>query len=390
MNLENIFEDPNRIALAVPEDNSDLLEFCNSSPMDLKSFSLRYVRSSNYFSFLEQQNLQTFVFKMLNDDGSLGGLANFGIRYHFYKGEKTKCAYLSDLRVSPTLSKRTRVLWRKHYSSLLSNIQNISEFDGTKFLYTAILADNEVALNSLTNNKRGINYHFLQDYQIINILGKRPRLKFRKSSSFNIRQAKTSDQLAIETFLYQENKKKCLGEFFCPNDPDSELTRRLQRWVNFDIEKFLIAEGKEGEIVGTLLPWDNSSERSMVVEHLSFPYTWIKRALPIMGRPKLQTGQKLNMLYLTHFVIKEDLPLVYANNVAKELVDRIFENPYYSQNYHLFLCSDQEARFSRIKRSYFHTYTKGLYFQVLGNKDYCPENILNFGGEKLNFEIGIM
>ena len=152
MKLNDILAPYKYFSRSTPEDNQGILDFFNSITMDTKTFSLRYDRGNDFFLFAKEQSDKNFIFVMRDEKGKILGTAAIATIPHYVNGKLELLGYLGDLRISPLLSPKIRINWKKCYSDIIVNFSKIEEFQGIKYLYSAILDENQNAMRSLLKN----------------------------------------------------------------------------------------------------------------------------------------------------------------------------------------------------------------------------------------------
>lgn len=327
MKLEEIFSKYPRIRLATAADNEAILNLFRTVEMETPGLRIRYERGPDFFAFLRRQCEAAYVAMFENDDGSLGGVATFCLRKNYVRGETQYAAYLSDLRLSPRLSKSTRVQWRKFYQDILQNAPEIDEFRQCRYFYSAILDQNRDAVRAFTRNKSEIIYSELAKYQTVSLLGRYPWARWFGSSpvpaGYEIGRAQAADLPAIRRFLMAEHFDRAFGENF--SGPQDELDRRLSEWGGLSAESFFVVKNWEGRVVATVAPWggqDNS--RRLVVDRLPTKLRWLSRLMPLLGSRSAEVGQELKILYLTHFEVDTTLAEDDRRQIFRALLGAVY------------------------------------------------------------------
>jgi len=302
--IQEICEKFDRISVATPADNKDILNFYSSIAMDTQALQLRYERAPNFFTFLAEQGMPTVVFLFKNDDGSIGGVSSLTTRNCLINGNQAKIFYAGDLRSSPRISRKARVQWRRCYAEIVAHYRSCEDLGRPDYMYTVIMDGNKKALQAFIKPKANPVYRKLMDFNSINIVGQicRPICNVRNKRSlertnYQIDWANNDDFSAIKRFLHNENKGKKLGTNFTVSGA-GELERRLQQWNNFAISSFLMVR-QNGEIVACLAPWSNGNSRRIVVEKAPLPLKIFGSFLPLCGQRAIKENHELKTLYLT-------------------------------------------------------------------------------------------
>ena len=362
--ISNALSDYIHIKVATEEDNDRIVKFLRSIPMELEDFHLSYDRSPNYFALNELQGNSALTFLLLNKDMSIGGVGGLFVRSCWVKGEEKRVAYLSDLRIAPTLYKKTRLEWHRAYEVLMCALRELEGEDKIDYFYTAILKENKPALKSLTNPKYQVVYEELCDYESINIFG--PALRKQHDQNHLIfDKAKLADKAQLRAFLEQQNKQKFLGQFFNQGCKHDEWDHREKYWPNFKAQNFLILK-KEGKIVGTCLPWATKNSRRFIVQKLCPRFKLLNLILKIFGHRPLVIDDEFSILYLTHLEMSNELNIHEKEAFLIEILNKL-KNDNVFKNYHLVSLFAQSGHcLSEIfkRRKLFHIKVPGTLYRV--------------------------
>ncbi len=287
------------------------------------------------------------------------------------------------------------------YANLLDNYDTIEDFEGCQYLYSAILDENQNALNALVKKNSDIVYNPLIKYETVNIFGNISLIRnfqFHKKEGikrlFEVDYLKRAEIKLLENFLFEQNIKRPLGYFFTRNESDSipgELERRLASWDNLALEKFIVVK-KEGKIVATFCPWRSSHSRRLVVENLSFPLKIIGKIMPLFKKKVILERTELSVLYLTHFELSDVLDMETRKAVFRMMMDFVLKEKI-AKDAHLlsFLNYPSSSLLEVIKQDgyLFHT-TPGTIYQVLSKQKFENKNKLLEAGLPIpGFELGI-
>ncbi len=380
MNLQDVLKPYPFFSVALESDNASILDFFNSITMDTKEFSVRYDRGSNFFSFSNDQSDRTVTFIIKDEKGLIKGTAVIVIVDHFIDGKFETCAYLGDLRISPLLSAKIRIHWKKCYGEIITHFSSLDEFKGIRYLYSAILDDNQNAMRSLLKNNDQIIYHELQNYETISVYRKN---FFSKINHRFFRLCKPTEK-ELRDFLNQSTHTPGMSYGF--RCPAQEIDRRTNQWSDFGIENFLVIKNKHGDIVATTAPWICKSKK-LIVERMGRFHTILGKLFPLLGIPKLQIKHPIEVLYLTH--------LVFAQNISKEeraLAISIFLDHLLKQKnrtFHIvsfFHYPEWEVTY---QLPFFFEKTKAKFYQVMSKEQYEKKEFLDLKNSPPAFEIGI-
>lgn len=385
MNIKDILAPYKFFELAGPSDNQGLLDFFKTMTMDTSAYSIRYDRGDDFFSFTNEQSKRSYVFIIRDEKGIIKGTAAIALIPHFLDGKKEICAYLGDLRISPSLNPKIRVLWKKCYSDIITNFVNLDEFKDIRYLYSAILDDNQNAMRSLLKNNDQIYYHELSHYETINIYSNhffnRNRLK---SKTFEITNGSPDE---IHSFLGQDSSRSGMKQYISPSDNDKdELHQRFQRWENFSFDSFITVKNKtNNDIVFTCAPHMPRTKK-LIAERMSLPHKLLGLLLPLLGIPALREKKEIKVLYLTHLVFSPTLSSIEKTEVLSLVLGTLLKNKH--RNYHL-ISFFYFPQWNLPSLPFYNETTKAKLYQVMSKSQYESKEFLNLRNSPPAFEIGI-
>ncbi|MEN9796647.1 MAG: hypothetical protein RL653_343 [Pseudomonadota bacterium] len=297
-----------RVRLARREDNDWLVELMGHVPMDEGSLVLSTRRDPDFFGLYDLQRgvAEAFVY----DDPAFSGIGTSIVRDGWLDGRKQKVGYLGDLRLRGTGRAR------RHFPSLFGHFfEQHVERTGCEDFYTAVLAHNQLAIQSLvrrTKKSRGTqpHYHLLRRYDMASVqllLPRRPRVP----SGLTVSSALPTDVPALAAFLHGDHLRRPFGYCF----DDGELEHRLARWPGFTLERTLVARAGDGRIVGCTTPWDVSPvKRYRVVRYggaMRLLRLGMAAASAVLGCPALPAeGEDFHSHYLANLSVENDDPVI--------------------------------------------------------------------------------
>lgn len=380
MKLNDILSPYKYFSLSSENDNQGILEFFNSITMDTKSFSVRYDRGNDFFQFAREQSQKNFIFIMKDEKGIIRGTAAIATIPHLVNGEEKLLGYLGDLRISPLLSPKIRLTWKKCYSEIIANFKQIEEFQGIDFLYSAILDENQNAMRSLLKNNDQIIYHELTTYKTYNVFLKKP-FAFKANKTLKLDRASFQE---IKNFLLEVSHKPGMQEHILENGSD-ELKRRMDTWSDFNEESFLVIRNQQQKIVSVCAPHICQSKK-LIIEKMSTGLKLLGKSISILGIPAIEDGKPINVLYLTYLKFHSSLS-------SSEIQDAI--NLYLN-----FLLQDRKNKFHLISfftypewkidtLPFFAQITKGRFYQVMSKSEFENKHFLDLNNTPPSFEIGI-
>ena len=174
--LRDLLAGQARVRLATPEDNDQILAFFQHMTMKVRGLALRYDRSPNYFAHLQHQGRRQVVVLFFYADGALGGVAALGLNPVFVAGQVQWAGYFSDLRIGPALGRILGRHWAEFFAQCLRHLQTLAEPDACRFLYFAVLDQNQGALRSIARNRTPMTARALIKYESVNLLARVPLL----------------------------------------------------------------------------------------------------------------------------------------------------------------------------------------------------------------------
>lgn len=393
---ELVAEKYDRVSLATEADNAAILAFLPSVAMDTDALQLRYQRDPDFFALLRAQGLPFVVFLFHNDDGSIGGMSVITSRDCLLQGRRTTICYAGDLRISPKISRRARLQWRKIYRDIAAGYRFFAELNYPEYMFTVIMDGNKDAIRAFLKPTANPVYRQLVDFQSVNILaqlwqaGCRRRYRAsEKQNGYRFSWASDADLPNIQIFLEQENKGKKLGHNFSASGND-ELLRRFTQWPDFSIASFLLLKDKTGEIIATMAPWSNGNARRIVVEKAPLPLRLLGRCLPLFGRRAIKENHELKILYLTCLEINKAKDVTEQQHILALMLDflavdrrcRQYNLLSFIDNFH------KPLAIGLAKKGYLLTTKKAALYQVLSPEEAKEQRFLTVDEDELpGFEL---
>ena len=376
-----------RVRLATAADNQGLLEFFRNSAMNADNISLRFDRSPDFFRYLNIHSQKSYVAIFQNEDGGTGGLASLCLRKNYLSGKPVEAAYLGDLRLSPNLSRSTRLQWRLFYADFLKNARRIPELNNCRYFYSVVLDENKAAMMALTRKNGPIVYRPLARYQTISLIARWPSFSPRKKKSrFTIRQAAESDRDRLREFLTEQHKRKIFGQYYNLDSESDELARRLNAWDKFSISSFWIAEDFDGKFRACVCPWMGASaSRQLIIGKMPLYLRLIGRMLPLFGKRKLATESELKILYLTPLEFDAKLSVEEQGDILTDFLNVIYDSGV-TKNFHLISFFDflNHSLIGGVKdRGFLYQLTPATLYQVLHRDFESEEGLDEIKGDEL-------
>ncbi len=241
-----------KIVLAGREHESSLRELARNTPVP-GWIELAYCREPDFFHGLAVEGSPAQVCAAI-DGNAVVGMGCRSIRGVYVNGRAARIGYLGSLRIAP--SARGAALLGRAYRF----IRQLHERDRLASAYlTTIVEGNHRAMRLLTSGRAGlpryIDYGRFVTYAVASPRSHRPRdagmnLTFERGSE--------TDLPSVVAFLNREGPRK---QFFPALSADEFGAERLRGLRPHD---FLVAR-EDGEIVGVLAGWDQSSFKQYLV-----------------------------------------------------------------------------------------------------------------------------
>ncbi len=359
------------LEIATSDDNQSILDFLANVPMESDRVSLRYDRSPDFFRLLNEQASFSYVIKILNKDKSIGGIGVFTVRKAWENGQEHHIGYTSDLRISPTLSMRSRVQWRNAYASIIKDFKSVTELKNLTYFYTAILDDNESALRSFTKGETGFSYKKISSYRSINIFGQKPFFNQKKFNRYNF---SDYDKKQLIGFLSKVTSKLSSGYYY-NNQTDDESVRREKEIKGYDYKNYLVIKDEEGDIISCCYPFHTSDSRNIIIDKMDVGYKILTSLSPFFKGKKLKTGESLKILYLTDLHFDESLTEDERAHITLSYVSHLIDNKIQKQ-FHLITILDfyNEQLTNKLKlNGHLFEEKKATLYQVL-HSDHIENN----------------
>ena len=387
-----------RITLANHDDNGAILDFFSTIVIDTEVLQLRYDRGPNFFTFLDIQGLPAVVFLFKNDDGSIGGIVSLSTRNCLMNGKNVFIGYAGDLRVSPKISRKTRIHWRRMFIEIIANYRSFPEMGHLDYIYAVIMDDNKNAIQAFIKPEANPVCRKIVSFNSINILGQTFRpvhkcilRKKVKQEGYVFSWADNDDLPALKAFLYKENKEKSLGTDYTESG-NGELERRLHDWTDFTISSFLLVRQNE-KIIACMAPWSNGGSRRLVVEKAPLSLRIIGALLPLCGQRAIKTNDELKVLYLTSLEVDSGRTQEERANIFGLMIDYIFiDNRCRKYNVVSFLDSANCSFAARAiqGRGYIYYTQQAAIYQFLSPEENQAERFLSVNdGQLVGLELAI-
>lgn len=344
---------------AVADDNAAILEFMRTQSMRA-GIAFRFERSPDFFALHTAHNPDNVTWIVTQGD-QVVATTSVVCRPAYVDRAVRSVAYLADLRQAG--GRHLAGVWRKVALFVLREAQRER---GATLTYCSILSDNRIARSSILSSRLGdqLKFHRLRGYKTVTLVGRMPWMR-RRATGIEISRGSEGDSEALRRFVDGQSQSQQFSVVF-----DAKTWRhRLDSWVNFSIESFLIARDRERRIVGCLAPWDSSPINRVVVDSLPAPAELLRRSVNaasmLTRRPKIPVGPNTYIpdVALTHVFIANRDAMVFS-----ALVDAAYDQQIAARRCAtLSLCLyDGDPMWAGLKRSVYSSLPMDVYWAPLG------------------------
>ena len=310
-------------------DEENLFALLDRSPMKLPGFDLIYDRRPDFTALLMLQAPKHQTYVGISSEKLVACFSlSWGPRY--IQGEQKTVSYISDFRASGDRS--IALMWRKFYPEFIRTSLN----EGIDQHTTAILADNQIALNNLLHPHRdlGFKYDYLKKLTMVNVFAKKPWRK--KSSPFSVRFAKPDEEADLIDFLDSESRKSLFG--YCYKNFEWDFRRA--HWPNFSTEKFLVVKNKADRLIACCLPWAPTTVKKMRVRNLGLPVRMLLFILKTFGLKLPAEAECLKTMYLTNLQISTETSREQRALILQSFLEFTLEQ--HRDKFHMLSWADEE------------------------------------------------
>jgi hypothetical protein len=322
MRLADLVAEYPTARLAMPADNTRILEFFERSPMRTSAFAVQYRRRPDFFRLLRYQSDRAFVIISEDTDGAVRSVGTVSLRPGWMHGRPTTIGYLGDLRIA--YDRRLVRAWRRLFADLLARARDIEELADCTHWFTAVLDENRAALTALRSRSGERGQPALVPigpFTMRNLIARLPMAgRSRGRGPWHVREARAEDREALTRFFEEENRHVPLGF-------RGELARRMACWDGLAIEGFVVAEDEHGP-VACVAPWSPSAAKQTIVSSLPVSLRWLGRLARVLPSQPLRVperGEVLRSLYLTNLTFTARLSDEDRARVFRRMLDHLFD-----------------------------------------------------------------
>ncbi|MEO7368582.1 MAG: GNAT family N-acetyltransferase [Gemmatimonadaceae bacterium] len=293
---------PAEVRQATEADNRGLLALSASCSMR-GDISLRFQREPDFFALSRLEGSDWSV-DVIDAVDRIAGCVGTSIREVYINGQPTRTGYVGDLKVHPA--------HRDHGTA--DSLSNQAGYrmeslpDGSPALIT-VLAGNS-AMEKRLSGERGLDrFHWLATIRSysIPILWKR-RAK-RSRVYMVVERAKWSDIGAMVELWTRVG----LTRQFAPLFDETTLADWIRSAPGLDISSYLLARSSNGELIGFMALWDQSSFKQMYVEKYSRKMAVVaalsNAIAPRVGGARLVApGEQMRLQTVAHVCVPRERP----------------------------------------------------------------------------------
>lgn len=320
---------PGTLRPATSADNAALLTLFGDVPMSGR-LVLSTRRDPNFFALYDMQRGLADC-RVYERNGVLLSLGTVLVRDGWIDGRPARVGYLGDLR--SRLGASREHLIASAYAEVLADAMRRH---GCERFYTAVLASNALAINSLvrrsTARSNQPRYHLLRRFTTTSVQFTGP-LRSRPHP-YRVRVATAADLPAIVALLDRDHRARPFGYRY----DTGELEHRLAHWPGMSLQRTYVAHDADGRLVGVTTAWDPRAVKRYRVVAYRGSMRWSKLAFNAAARvlrwpPLPEPGHDFRSLYLCNTSIEGD-----RAEVLRALIERIYED-FRGSGYHFFsLC----------------------------------------------------
>lgn len=331
-----------QIDLAGPKDDAAIRKLLATNAVPGR-VTLTYEREPDYFAGCATMGRGCQVLVARADD-EIAGVACRATRPMFVNGREVRIGYLGQLRVDG--SARGRWLVSRGFRFL----KQLHDDDPVPAYLLSVIEENREAFGVLVERRRPGFPIFRELGRLVTLaLALKPlrQRKFERSAICEIAQAGCDDLPNIVAFLRKQGAARQFYPAYSKEDFCGNATR------GFRMEDFFVAR-RNGEIVGVIGLWDQSSFKQTVVRGYA---GWLRLAQPVynlgaklFSRPRLpDVGEKISYAYASFVCVAED-----DREVFRALLRRVYGVAAERGYSYLMIGFDERDPLLKIARSYSH------------------------------------
>tara|TARA_B100001248_G_scaffold253282_1_gene230350 strand:- start:12972 stop:14072 length:1101 start_codon:yes stop_codon:yes gene_type:complete len=346
-----------QIQLTQKSDDPNLRKFFEQIPIP-GSIEYKVERPSGFFAHAEQNFAATDAL-MLSDEEKIHACLSINTREAFLQDWKN-IGWATDLRLS---SNRKAV--RYFFDHFLEDIKKLRREKNLDFILSFINKTNQIAFNTFIRprslRENHPRFHLLTNFYRVSVYAKIPFLYF-PLQTLRIRSLDNHNIEALSRYLARKAKRRFLAYRYSVE----LLEQRMNQWINFNKENFLIAYDARGNIVGCVAPWNTrKTQRYEIIKYNDFYENMrqLNRITSYMGITKNMPapGSMADFYFLTH--LNADNPYIFHRLLHESL-------QFCSNDQYLVYTSFENDRLYKPPKDVVHTKSKfGLYLVLEPGED---------------------
>ncbi len=315
------------ISLATREDNQEILDFYHQTSLSSSDSEIIYTRGNDFFAFLEERSSSSLILLLRNDQALITGMGVLTYRPGYIDGVLQTIGYLGDLRIR--MNRKLIREWRLMYANLMKLSPQMRETHYCRYYQTALIDGNKESTNNLAETKiANLNYHKLQKYKMVNIIG---RIKLRTPSTY-IRSATNEDKKLVMNFLSLHGARDLFA-----HDWTQELDHRLKCWNGFSMANLLLSFNKQGNLTTLAFAWNPIQTKQIrltkIPDALKILHSLGKR-LPLLEFKTLpEENTPLDILYLSQAIFDKGLDKKSKQKILHDFIHHAFEKDFHMLAY---------------------------------------------------------
>lgn len=335
MDIEKVFSKNPLLAHLKKEEYASVFDIFESSPMKVGGLDLVYDRSPNFEELLDCQSEHHYTFVVRREEriralGSVSWGPRFVQHHQEATTKKLNVSYAGDFRA--LFEREAAVAWRRFYSDLMDVIFTSSEFGPSKYLLTAVLKDNEIALRNIVQHGRKqikFTYDLLKEIQMVNFFFRKPWAFRRAPADWVVKRPVATEEKPWREWLASQHQQMNFGYDFS-EAPGNEWDRRKTVWPEWNFRNFLSVYNEHEQRVLMTMPWAPTAAKRMRVTSGTFGAKALYKAFRWVGFNSPTVGETFKTLYLTHFCFSKESTIEERRNGLLALLEylrsqRVFE-----------------------------------------------------------------
>lgn len=241
-----------KIVKASSEDSQKLIDYFTQTSLPGDTIDLRFHRKNNFFKQYDIQSKDHVTYYLEDiENGKIEALVSLVFRKGIINGSEQVIGYATDLRVSK--SRKAIMQWAQKF---LPALQKERDKRNCQYIFSVVANEQRQAYNTFIRprspKRKMPRYYPYRRFETISVHGILPWApKPLAGIIIKTGTLEKADQVAE----YILKKKKELSFYF--GNSKEEILQQISQWHELNINKFLIAEDTQGNIIGCTAPWSN-------------------------------------------------------------------------------------------------------------------------------------